>query len=170
MYNHCNYNWAVNCGDRKGFASDRELDDIIIISELNQIAFLEYPISTPGCEYQFGIYQDSEACSTSYIKCEYGTPIVFPCQEGLVYDERIHGCNWPDLLLEKCNPEAVAGFACPIKVDARSLQHKFWPYPRFAYSADAHKYIVCVEGHPRLSNCGPDKLFDESTLTCEEYE
>lgn len=134
------------------------------------INFLEYPQSTPGCEYQFGIYQDSDACSTSYIKCEYGNPIVFPCQEGLVYDERIHGCNWPDQLTEKCNPEAVTGFSCPIKVDSRSLQHKFWPYPRFAYGADAHKYIVCVEGHPRLISCGDDSIFDESTLTCEELE
>lgn len=133
-------------------------------------SILEIPLSTPGCEFQFGIYQDSEQCSTSYIKCEYGVPHVFPCQDGLVYDERIHGCNWPDQLLEKCNPEAVAGFACPIKVDARSLQARFWPYPRFAYSADAHKYIVCVEGNPRLISCGDDSLFDEKTLSCEEID
>lgn len=62
-------------------------------------------ISTPGCEYQFGIYQDHSACSTHYIKCAHGEPIPQQCEPGLVYDERIHGCNWPDLLLEVCNPE-----------------------------------------------------------------
>lgn len=63
------------------------------------------PISTPGCEYQFGIYPDSHECSTNYIKCAHGEPLPHQCDPGLVYDDRIHGCNWPDLLLETCNPE-----------------------------------------------------------------
>lgn len=67
--------------------------------------FLDTALSAPGCEYQFGIYPDSGECSTSYIKCEYGVPHQLDCDAGLVYDERIHGCNWPDQLLEKCNPD-----------------------------------------------------------------
>jgi hypothetical protein len=35
---------------------------------------------------------------------------------------------------------------------------------------DRHALIVCNEGHPRYIACGEDKIFDESTLTCEEYE
>lgn len=132
--------------------------------------FLETPISTPGCEYSFGIYSDSADCSTSYIKCAYGEPIVHPCQDGLVYDERIHGCNWPDMLLEKCNPDAVVGFTCPVKVDPKSLTARFWPFPRFPYSPDAHKFIVCNDGHPRLISCGDDKYFDASTLSCEDLD
>lgn len=66
------------------------------------------PISSPGCEYQFGIYPDGNECSTHYIKCAHGEPIAEQCEPGLVYDDRIHGCNWPDLLLEKCNPEGNA--------------------------------------------------------------
>lgn len=94
--------------------------------------FIATPISSGVCEYQFGIYEDSPDCSTSYIKCEYGVPHQLPCDRGLVYDQRIHGCNWPDLLLEKCNPEAVVGFKCPAKVDPNSLAARFWPFPRFA--------------------------------------
>lgn len=94
--------------------------------------FIATPISSGVCEYQFGIYEDSPECSTSYIKCEYGVPHQLPCDKGLVYDQRIHGCNWPDLLLEKCNPEAVVGFKCPAKVDPNSLAARFWPFPRFA--------------------------------------
>lgn len=63
------------------------------------------PISTPGCEYQFGLYPESAQCSTNYIKCVHGEPLPQQCEPGLVYDDRIHGCNWPDLLLEVCNPE-----------------------------------------------------------------
>lgn len=84
VHNHCNYNWAVECGNR---VHDQQ------------------PINAPACEYAFGIYPDSNECSTSYLKCEYAEPIPFPCDKGLVYDDRIHGCNWPDQLLELCNPE-----------------------------------------------------------------
>jgi hypothetical protein len=84
VHNHCNYNWAVDC--------DKRYHD-------------PTPISSPGCEYQFGIYTDSAECSTSYLKCAFGEPHQQPCEPGLVYDDRIHGCNWPDQLLETCNPE-----------------------------------------------------------------
>ncbi|XP_055913128.1 protein obstructor-E [Eupeodes corollae] len=148
-HNHCNYNWAVDCGNRH---------------------YDPTPISTPGCEYQFGIYPISPECSTSYIKCEYGEPHQLECDAGLAYDDRIHGCNWPDQLLEKCNPEAVVGFKCPTKVAPDSVAARFWPFPRFPVSGDCHRLITCVEGHPRLITCGEDKVFDENTLTCEDPE
>lgn len=95
-------------------------------------AFIATPTGNGICEYQFGIYADSPECSTTYVKCEYAVPHQLPCQKGLVYDERIKACNWPDLLLEQCNPEAVVGFKCPAKVDPKSQAARFWPYPRFA--------------------------------------
>jgi Chitin binding Peritrophin-A domain len=99
---------------------------------INFLSFIATPISSGICEYQFGLYEDSPECSTTYVKCEYGIPNQLPCQKGLVYDDRIKGCNWPDLLLDKCNPEAVVGFKCPAKVDPRSQAARFWPFPRFA--------------------------------------
>lgn len=68
---------------------------------------LATPIQSPGCEYAFGIYPESHECSTGYIKCAYGEPHHQQCEAGLAYDERIHGCNWPDQLLEICNPEGI---------------------------------------------------------------
>lgn len=68
------------------------------------------PISTPGCEYQFGLYPHTAGCSIHYVKCAYGEPQPQQCEPGLVYDEKIHGCNWPDLLLETCNPEGMSIF------------------------------------------------------------
>lgn len=112
VHNHCNYNWAVDCGTRK---SDRKKRQKIVLTiswwaqsfktTLVSFSVSVTPISTPGCEYQFGIYADSPECSTHYVKCFYGEPQPEHCEPGLVYDERTHGCNWPDLLLEKCNPE-----------------------------------------------------------------
>ncbi|XP_067626455.1 protein obstructor-E [Eurosta solidaginis] len=148
-HNHCNYNWAVDCKGRQ---------------------FDPTPISSPGCEYQFGIYPVAKECSTTYIKCAYGEPIEQECDAGLAYDERTHGCNWPDQLLHICNPEAVVGFKCPTKVDSNSPAARFWPFPRFPVPGDCHRLITCVEGFPRLITCGEGKVFDEHTLTCEEPE
>lgn len=66
------------------------------------------PISTPGCLYQFGIYPESAQCSNNYIKCAHGVPYPTPCEPGLAYDDKTHSCNWPDLLLDFCNPEGNA--------------------------------------------------------------
>ncbi|XP_039962151.1 protein obstructor-E [Bactrocera neohumeralis] len=149
VHNHCNYNWAVDCKGRKWDPT---------------------PITTPGCDYQFGIYPVSKECTTTYIKCAFGEPIEQECDAGLAYDDRIHGCNWPDQLLDICNPEAVVGFKCPTKVDSGSPAARFWPFPRFPVQGDCHRLITCVEGYPRLITCGEDKVFDENTLTCEDAE
>ncbi|XP_022202838.1 protein obstructor-E [Nilaparvata lugens] len=149
VHNHCNYHWAVECGPRK--------------------ALLE-PINAPGCEFKYGIYPESAACSTNYIKCADAVPYQTPCDPGLAYDAKTHKCNWPDELLDTCNPEAVVGFKCPEKLDPHSPSAKFWPFPRFPVPNDCERLITCVKGFPRLITCGDNKVFDENTLTCEEPE
>ena len=47
VHNHCNYNWAVDCGKR---------------------VYDDTPISSPGCLYQFGIYPVGEGCQTTFFK------------------------------------------------------------------------------------------------------
>ena len=88
------------------------------------------PLSTPGCEYQFGLYPDSDSCSTTYIKCVHGQPLEEHCDAGLAYDPKSHTCVWPDQLIPYCNPEAIVGFKCPSKVPAHTAAAKFWPFPR----------------------------------------
>lgn len=92
--------------------------------------FIATPISTPGCEYAFGIYPDSPECSTTYLKCAHGEPSQHHCDDGLAYDERIHGCNWPDQLLHICNPEGeFFFFAWIIWLNLHSLTYffnEFW--------------------------------------------
>merc|ERR1712107_278191 len=50
VHNHCNYNWAVDCGKR---------------------VYDDTPISSPGCLYQFGIYPVGEGCQTTFFKVPY---------------------------------------------------------------------------------------------------
>ncbi|KAG7176404.1 obstructor-E-like 3, partial [Homarus americanus] len=128
VYNHCYYHWGVNCEDRKADLT---------------------PLGQGNCEYQFGLYAGGP-CETYFLKCVYGNPIDEPCTPGLVYDEKIHGCNWPDLV-EYCNPSAA----------------KFLPFPRYP-SGDCGRYIVCVDGQPRLVGCGDSTVFDEETLSCQD--
>lgn len=56
------------------------------------------PIPSPGCPWQFGIFEDGTGkCAVTYAECAWGVPHRKYCEpKGLVYDERIKGCNWPD--------------------------------------------------------------------------
>ena len=47
IHNHCNYNWAVDCGKR---------------------VYDDTPISSPGCLYQYGIYPVGEGCQSTFFK------------------------------------------------------------------------------------------------------
>ncbi|KAL1455551.1 hypothetical protein WDU94_009640 [Cyamophila willieti] len=153
IHNHCNYYWGVDCGNRKA--------DLV-------------PINNGPCEFKYGLYAESAACSTNYLKCAEGYPYLEPCEPGLAYDDRTHKCNWPDELLDiGCNSEAIIGFKCPESVDPHSVAAKFWPYPRFPVPGDKGRLITCVNGYPRLITCGDGKLFDEASLTClgpEDYK
>jgi len=149
-HNHCTYNWEAECGERPA-------DDT--------------PISTPGCEYQFGIFPSGEGCFASYTKCSNGVPKEVYCQLGLAYDHRIHTCNWPDLLIEYagCNPSAALGdFRCPSDEELSPLAKRFFPFPRFPVEKDPKLYIICVDGVPRLNTCTQGTLFSAATLSCEE--
>jgi len=149
-HNHCSYNWEADCGQRP-------VDDT--------------PISSPGCEYQFGIFPSGEGCFASYTKCAGGVPKEVYCQLGLAYDHRIHTCNWPDLLMEYagCNPSAALGdFRCPSNEELSPLAQRFFPFPRFPVAKDPKLYIICVDGVPRLNTCTAGTLFSEATLSCEE--
>ena len=153
VHNHCAYNWATNCGER-------EADNTAIQS-------------AAGCPYQFGLYPVAPgACEPSYVKCAFGIPEQIPCQTGLVYDERIHACNWPDQLTKElgCDPTALlGGFTCPGPGQLTPLEARFFPFPRFPVQGRRELYIICVDGLPRLQSCGGEGgIFDPTTLGCVE--
>jgi len=144
VHNYCNYHWGVDCQGREADLT---------------------PIARGICEYSFGLFS-AGACETFYTQCTYGEPEDQPCTPGLAYDERIHGCNWPDLL-EYCVPEDVVGFRCPAY--SEGLSARFEPFPRYP-SGDCGRYITCVNGQPRLIGCGDYTVFDDTTLTCRDPE
>ena len=78
---------------------------------------------------------------------------------GLFYDDRIKGCNWPDQV--GCSSESLLNFKCPDE----DKGNRYWPYPRYYYNEAS--IVTCVQGQPRLVNCGADELVDAASLTCQ---
>lgn len=139
VYQHCAYNWNVDCGRKK-------------TSE---------PLSSPGCPWQFGIFPVTSGarCSIDYFVCEWGVPETKRCTpEGLFYDDRIKGCQWADQL--GCKSEALLNFKCPPEDE----DNPYWPYPRYYHTKQ--NIIVCVNEQPRLVHCNEDQLVDPSSLAC----
>eukprot|EP00095_Tigriopus_kingsejongensis_P003753 maker-scaffold911_size81771-snap-gene-0.26 protein:Tk03753 transcript:maker-scaffold911_size81771-snap-gene-0.26-mRNA-1 annotation:"GK25194" len=148
VHNHCNYNWAVDCGKR---------------------LYDDTPISSPGCLYQYGIYPVGEGCQKTFFKCAEGVAYETPCQRGTVYNNEYHSCGYPDET-PGCEDlsESVVGFKCPDahELPPNAVARRFLPYPRFPLPDDKSAYIVCVYNKPRIQNCGYDSYFDEQTLSC----
>lgn len=103
------------------------------------------PESSPGCEFKFGIYPDSDTCSTSYIRCEHGYPFQTPCEPGLAYDEKNHKCNWPDELLHMCNPEGKL-------LTILTFINKYLSYNYFNLISGNIKYIIIQNCNSCLKN------------------
>ncbi|XP_065577517.1 protein obstructor-E-like [Artemia franciscana] len=156
VHNFCNYHWAVDCKDRT-----YELEK----ADRSESAY---------CPYLFGIFPISSGCETGYYRCAYGEAEIAECEKGLAYDERIHACNWPDLLIDEngCDPERVVGFTCPDpdSLPKGSLVQTFLPYPRYAVPGDCKRLITCVNGYPRLLTCGEYEAFNEYSLSCDSID
>lgn len=143
VYQHCAYNWNVDCGRKK----------------------TSTPIASPGCPWQFGIFPVSQAgqCSIDYFVCEWGVPETKRCSpEGLFYDDRIKGCQWADQL--GCKSEALLNFKCP----AEDEDNPYWPYPRYYHTKQ--DIIVCVNEQPRLVHCNEEQIVDPSSLACMDLK
>lgn len=139
VYQHCAYNWNVNCANKK-------------TSE---------PLASPGCPWQFGIFPVSGVgrCSIDYFVCEWGVPETKRCSpEGLFYDDRIKGCQWADQL--GCKSENLLNFKCPPEDE----DNPYWPFPRYYHTKQ--DVIVCVNEQPRLVHCNEEQIVDPGSLAC----
>uniref|UniRef100_T1P7M4 Chitin binding Peritrophin-A domain protein n=1 Tax=Musca domestica TaxID=7370 RepID=T1P7M4_MUSDO len=128
---------------------------------------------TEQCPRQFGFYPlgDPTKCGV-YHNCAHGEATLTKCPEGLAFNVDSYQCDWPDLVKD-CNAEAFLGFTCPppeeddanVKVDVTPEgELRYYPHPN-----TCKKYFVCVNGHPRLYNCGRYLAFNPETKLCDFY-
>lgn len=61
---------------------------------------------------------------------------------------------------------AYLGFSCPpIDNQFYSIETRFFRSPN-----DCQRYFICVEGRPRLQNCGEGNAFNELINACDAAE
>ncbi|KAL6257677.1 hypothetical protein P5V15_011256 [Pogonomyrmex californicus] len=122
---------------------------------------------TENCPHQYGYFKigDHQRCG-QFMNCVDGRGYVFDCPEGLAFNPETYRCDWPDQVAD-CDAESFLGFRCP---EVRSgpfldVETKFFRSP-----ADCHHYYICVNGRPRLQNCGIGNAFNDLIGTCDAAE
>ncbi|KAF7277786.1 protein obstructor-E-like [Rhynchophorus ferrugineus] len=126
------------------------------------------PQPTEECPHQYGYYKigDQNNCG-QFKNCVDGRGFVFDCPEGLAWNSETYRCDWPDQVSD-CNAEAYLGFTCP--PDARQYGFGQEEYRYFRSPTDCQRYYVCIEGKPRLYNCGEGRAFNDILSVCDGAE
>ncbi|XP_011149450.1 protein obstructor-E [Harpegnathos saltator] len=120
------------------------------------------------CPHQYGYFKigDHQHCG-QFMNCVDGRGYVFDCPEGLAFNPETYRCDWPDQVPD-CDAEAFLGFRCPeVKSNSFFLagETKF-----YRSNADCHHFFLCVNGRPRLQNCGEGNAFNELIDACDAAE
>lgn len=121
---------------------------------------------TIDCPHQYGYFKvgDSQHCG-QFMNCAEGIGYIFDCPEGLAFNPESYRCDWPDQVPD-CDAEAYLGFRCPEVKD-----NTFVRGPQFYRSStDCQRYYVCVNGRPRLQNCGEGNAFNHLIHSCDAAE
>ncbi|XP_060524166.1 protein obstructor-E-like [Cylas formicarius] len=124
--------------------------------------------ATDECPHQFGYFRIGDAQNCGQFKnCVDGRGFIFDCPEGLAFNGDTYRCDWPDQV-PSCDAEAYLGFSCP--PDARAFGFGQEEYRYFRSPSDCQRYFVCIEGKPRLYNCGNGKAFNDLSNQCDDVE
>ncbi|XP_044262138.1 protein obstructor-E-like [Tribolium madens] len=124
--------------------------------------------ATDECPHQFGYFRMGDATSCGQFKnCVAGRGFVFDCPEGLAFNGDTYRCDWPDQV-PTCDAEGFLGFTCP--QDGRSFGLGEEEFRFFRSPNDCQRYFVCVNGRPRLNNCGEGRAFNDLINACDGVE
>lgn len=136
---YCVHRWKVSCEDKS----------------------VPNPISSPGCRWQYGIFnvQGSPKCSPDFYECTEGKFEVKKCSiDGQVYDDRTKSCRFAEQV--GCTNEALADFHCPPDDQGNT----YWPFPR--YFLNERALIHCVNDKPEIVRCTELERVDPEHLHC----
>lgn len=136
---YCVHRWKVNCEEKS----------------------VPNPISSPGCRWQYGIFnvQGSPKCSPDFYECTAGTFEVKRCSiDGQIYDDRTKSCAFAETV--GCANEALSDFKCPPDDQGNT----YWPFPR--YFLNERALIHCVNDKPEIVRCTDEERVDPEHLHC----
>lgn len=112
---------------------------------------------------------DAQNCG-QFMNCVDGRGFEFNCPEGLAFNEQTYRCDWPDQV-PSCDAEAYLGFSCPPEPDLKAFGLGFQAgYRSYRSQNDCQRYYICIEGRPRLYNCGEGKAYNELINACDGVE
>lgn len=101
------------------------------------------------------------------MNCADGRGYTFDCPDGLAFNQETYRCDWPDQVPD-CNAEKFLGFSCPPDPKVAGLgqsEIRFYRSP-----SSCQKYFVCLEGRPRMYNCGEGNAFNDLINGCDGAE
>lgn len=101
------------------------------------------------------------------MNCADGRGYTFDCPDGLAFNQGTYRCDWPDQVSD-CDAEKFLGFSCPPEPKITGLgqgEIRFYRSP-----SSCQKYFVCLEGRPRMYNCGEGNAFNDLINGCDGAE
>lgn len=101
------------------------------------------------------------------MNCADGRGYTFDCPDGLAFNQETYRCDWPDQVPD-CDAEKFLGFSCPPEPKVAGLgqsEIRFYRSPN-----SCQKYFVCLEGRPRMYNCGEGNAFNDLINGCDGAE
>jgi len=101
------------------------------------------------------------------MNCADGRGYTFDCPDGLAFNIETYRCDWPDQVPD-CDAEKFLGFSCPPEPKVAGLgqaEIRFYRSP-----SSCQKYFVCLEGRPRMYNCGEGNAFNDLINGCDGAE
>lgn len=101
------------------------------------------------------------------MNCADGRGYTFDCPDGLAFNQETYRCDWPDQVPD-CNAEKFLGFTCPPEPKVAGLGQAEIRFYRSPHSCQ--KYFVCLEGRPRMYNCGEGNAFNDLINGCDGAE
>lgn len=124
--------------------------------------------ATEECPHQFGYFRlgDDTDCG-HFMNCADGRGYTFECPDGLAFNKETYRCDWPDQVPD-CDAEKFLGFSCPPEPKVAGLGQSEIRFYRSL--TDCQKYFVCLEGRPRMYNCGEGNGFNELINGCDGAE
>lgn len=129
LLENCDYPWRAESCDDKTLANP--------------------PISEGACDYKYGIFGHIDSC-IRFWSCWNGTAIEQFCPGGLLYNEELHACDYPENV-EGCQKHRLC-------MDD--------PNGNIPLGKSCNRYFSCQRGYPRLQRCPATLVFDRQVRRC----